>query len=79
MDEKTKDDLREVISLVRQLPENEISDLKQELKSKISVRGKRKKSKAALLKLILKGPVMSDAQYQEYLETRKWMNRWRMK
>lgn len=79
MDEKTNEGLREVINLVRQLPDNEISELKKELRSRIFTRRRRKKSKAELLKLILNGPVMSEIQYREYLETRKQMNRWRAK
>ena len=79
MDDKSNDCLKEVIHLVKQLPEEEISELKKELKSKLFARNNKRRNKAALLKMILNGPVMSDARYKEYLETRKWMNRWRMK
>lgn len=34
-------------------------------------------SNEALRALLLAGPVMSDEEYEDYLEIRNWMNEWR--
>ena len=39
----------------------------------------KKKSRAERRAFYLSAPVMSDDAYQNYLETREWMNRWRTK
>jgi hypothetical protein len=66
----------ELFELVRQLPASQIFQLKSELASKV-LPERKAMEKAAFRALLLKGPVISEEQYQQFLQTRNWMSQWR--
>mgnify|MGYP001567600265 CR=1 FL=1 len=71
-------DYKNVLSLVKQLPPNKISKLRQELDT-LFITKTDKKDVGQLEKLILSCPVMGDKQYQNFLESRKQFVKWRHK
>ena len=66
----------ELFELIKQLPASQIFQLKSELSERVLPQ-KKAEDKAAFLALLLKGPVMSEEQYQQFLQTRNWMSQWR--
>jgi len=67
----------EILELVKQLPPSEIEKLKLEL-SHLPDNNKDADDEE-FEQMILNGPVMSDEQYEEYLEGRKHLNTWKEK
>jgi len=65
----------QLLSLVRQLPDEKIATLKAALKTQSSSR--EKKSKSDLKLLILNGPVMGDTQFESFIANRERFNAWR--
>ena len=76
MELKLRISYAELFELVKQLPASQILQLKSDLAGK-SLPGQTKIDKAEFKALLLKGPVMSEEQYQQFLQTRNWMNQWR--
>lgn len=66
----------ELFELVKQLPASQILQLKSDLAGK-TLPESNVIDKAAFKALLLKGPVMSEEQYQQFLQTRNWMNQLR--
>jgi hypothetical protein len=64
----------ELLSAIKQLPENQLAVLKKELdKQNVPANNK------DFMEFLLKGPIMSDEHYREFKETRKSINKWRSK
>lgn len=65
----------ELLTLIQQLPKEQILSLKRELEKF----GKEKSSSqtSRLKQLALSGPIMSEIQYNSFLEFRKELNQWR--
>jgi hypothetical protein len=76
MELKVRISYSELFELIRQLPASQIMQLKSELAGD-TLSEQNKTDKASLKALLLKGPVMSEEQYQQFLQTRNWMNQWR--
>ncbi|MFN0213080.1 MAG: hypothetical protein ACKVT2_02390 [Saprospiraceae bacterium] len=66
----------ELFELVKQLPASQIFQLKSDLAERI-LPARKTVEKTAFRTLLLKGPVMSEEQYQQFLQTRVWMSQWR--
>jgi len=66
----------QLINIIRHLPANQIAKIKSDLENIESVL---KIEKTDFQKFLLKGPVMSDSQYEEFKENRKAFNQWRIK
>lgn len=67
----------ELMNIIRQLPDDKKSLLRDELSpSKTIIE---EKSNDDFLKFLLSGPVMDDEQYKNYLEARNHFNKWRTK
>ncbi|MFN0035294.1 MAG: hypothetical protein ACKVUS_09510 [Saprospiraceae bacterium] len=49
----------------------------EEALARRTLSGRKAMEKAAFRALLLKGPVMSEEQYQQFLQTRNWMSQWR--
>ncbi len=60
---------------LKQLPVNEIDKIVAELTESKRKRGSAVKNN--FLDFFLDGPVMSDDQYEQFLENRKWISQWR--
>jgi hypothetical protein len=66
----------ELFNLIKQLPSNELFQLKIDLSKiekpeKINIKNKKLKT------LLLKGPTMSDEQFDSFQSNRQWINQWR--
>ncbi len=68
----------QLIKLVRQLPANQIARLKAELEGKNSVT-KTKSEISEFQKFLLKGPVMTEEQFEDFKKNRKQFSLWRQK
>ena len=68
----------ELFNLIKQLPTNELFQLKVDL-SKVYIHEKAKTRKKTLKSLLLTGPIMTDEQYDNYESNRKWISQWRTK
>jgi hypothetical protein len=66
----------EILELIKQLPKTQILQLKTDIETAIIEQEKTETTD--FQKLLLQGPVMSDEQYAEYLESRKYINKWRV-
>ena len=64
--------------LIKQLPASQLAKLKAELSDSF-LKKKSKKDLSKLQDFLLKGPVMSDKQFEAYQKTRKELNEWRKK
>lgn len=64
---------QELLELIRQLPASQIKKLRADL----SLIEAGHKGVNEFQELLLKGPVMDDEQYQEFLQNRKYFNAWR--
>jgi hypothetical protein len=67
---------QELIELIKQLPLNEIRKLKADI-ALIVTENDVENEMSNLKELLLKGPVMDDDQYQDFLSNRKYFNAWR--
>lgn len=67
----------QLLENLKHLPVNEIDRIVAELTESKMKRGGAEKN--SLHDFILGGPVMSDNQYEQFLENRKWMSQWRTK
>lgn len=68
----------ELLTLVKQLPANKIEQLKSELNT-VQLKIKSKKEITAFQEFLLKGPVMTNKQFEQFTENRKSFNKWRAK
>jgi len=66
----------QLIQVIKKLPAHQKDRIKAELNDK-AIR-KRQLGKSEFQKFLLKGPVMSDAEYNQFKENRKKMNQWRI-
>lgn len=69
----------EILELAKQLPDEEFFQLKSEMDKTYSEKRNKEKKKEEILKLLSECPVMTDEQYQEFLEDRKHFNEWTAK
>ncbi|MFN0176953.1 MAG: hypothetical protein ACKVU0_20090 [Saprospiraceae bacterium] len=76
MELKLKIGYAELFELVKQLPASQFFQLKSDLAER-TLPARKTEEKTAFRTLLLKGPVMSEEQYQQFLQTRNWMNQWR--
>jgi hypothetical protein len=67
--------IEQLIQILRSLPANQREKIKSEL-NKSAIQDKNRNS---FQEFLLKGPTMTDSQYEEFLENRKKMNQWRTK
>ena len=66
----------EILNRIRQLPCSQIERLKRDLTNLSELKPTKKDSKD-LQALLLEGPVMIEAQYQDFRTNRKHFNQWR--
>ena len=76
MELKIKIGYAEILELIRQLPANQIAQLKRDLSNNF-VASKKKEEATPLKELLLKGPVMSDEEYEKYQTFREHFYSWR--
>lgn len=67
----------ELLNLISQLPVAKKHQLKTDLTTIEQPANTHLNDKQALKNLILNGPVMQEEEYQEFLESQKWLNEWR--
>jgi len=67
----------EILEAINKLSDEQFFQLKSEIDKIYSERKEANRKKEERLKLLLNGPVMTDEQYEEYLEGRKHFNEWR--
>lgn len=67
----------EIIEEVKKLSYEQFFQLKSEINKIYFERKEAERKKEERLKLLLNGPVMTDEQYEEFLEDRKHFNEWR--
>jgi len=67
---------RQVLDLVRQLPDSQIEKIRKELMNNF-IWTKARLEVTDFQKFILSGPVMSDSQYQVFQQQREHFNLWR--
>lgn len=68
----------QLLRLVKQLPAAKIVQLKSELSESL-IENKSKSDNTEFQNFLLQGPVMTDNQYEQFLENRKWFNQWTTK
>jgi len=73
---KLKIEYQELLSLIRQLSESQLKKLKADI-DRVNGQKKSQIKISDFQKLLLSGPVMSDEQYQQYIDNRKKFNQWR--
>jgi len=73
---KLKIEYQELLSLIRQLSESQLKKLKADV-DRVNGQKKTQIKISDFQKLLLSGPVMSDEQYQQYIDNRKKFNQWR--
>jgi Ca2+-binding EF-hand superfamily protein len=66
----------QLIKIIRRLPANQRAKLKSDLDNNID-ESKSETEKTDFQKFLLKGPVMTDDQYDAFKENRKAINQWR--
>lgn len=76
MELKIKIGYNEILELIKQLPKTQILQLKTDIETQI-IQTKQEEI-TDFQQLLLQGPVMNDEQYDEYLENRKYINKWRV-
>jgi hypothetical protein len=64
-----------LLSLIKQLSEEQLARLLEDITVSKAVKANTSQS---LRKLLLEGPIMSEAQYLEFEANRKHFNQWRM-
>jgi len=77
MELKINIDYPQVFELVCQLPENDIQSLLRQLQIKFEIPQKTKKQ-TSIQELILQAPTWSDEEYNDYLDTREYINQSRL-
>lgn len=78
MELKLQIDYNQLLYLLKQLPLAQLLQLKTELFAQSPLPKPTKLiEKNRLRALLLAGPVMSDEQYAQSTQTRKWINQWR--
>jgi hypothetical protein len=65
----------QILQAIKQLPVQELKVVKKVVDQSLNT--EQINSNAALKELLLKGPVMTDQQYELFIENRKRMNQWR--
>ncbi len=78
MEGKLQIGYQELVALVRQLPASQIAQLKSELTDNF-IEEKAKIAKSQLRQFLLNGPIMTDEEYENYQQNRKWISQWRTK
>jgi len=68
----------QIIDLIKQLPQNKITQLSNFLADKSIAHKKTASKNDDLQALLLKGPTMSNEQYDIFLQNRKMFNQWRV-
>ena len=68
----------QLIKIIRHLPANQHARLKSDLDDNIA-ESKSETERAEFQNFLLKGPIMTDAQYDAFKENRKVFNQWRTK
>jgi len=76
MELKIKIGYKEILELVKQLPNNQLTKLRAELDN-VLVEEKSNKDISELQELLLSGPVMSDEQYDNFKKNRQHFGSWR--
>ena len=71
-------EFNELLKIIKQLPAFQIEKIKTEVNEKTVV-NKPIVEKSEFQEFLLSGPVMSEEQYQGYLENRQHFNKWRSK
>ncbi len=71
-------EFNELLKIIKQLPAFQIEKIKTEVNEKTVV-NKPIVEKSEFQEFLLSGPVMSEEQYQGYLENRQQFNKWRSK
>lgn len=66
----------QLLQLLRQLPPAQLAQLIADVQAQTHPTTSPEKQR--LQTLLLNGPVMTDDQFAEYQENRKWMNEWRV-
>nr|NQU89906.1 hypothetical protein [Bacteroidota bacterium] len=67
--------IEQLVARLKLLPANQIADIMAELEK--SIKDNTAKGNSDFQEFLLKGPVMSDDQYEVFIENRKLMNKWR--
>ncbi|MCO6491215.1 MAG: hypothetical protein J5I98_22555 [Phaeodactylibacter sp.] len=67
---------QELIELIKQLPFNQIRQLKADLALMVTENDMEKEI-SDFQEFLLEGPVMEEDQYQDFLSSRKYFNAWR--
>jgi hypothetical protein len=67
--------IEQILLAIKQLPTSQLKEVKKVVDQ--SLFSEKTHENSELKKLILKGPLMSDEQYEAFLENRKNMNQWR--
>lgn len=70
-----KEGYQNVLTAASQLPRKEIKSLVKELEKMLE--SPKKTTTKGFQQFLLEGPVMSDQQYEKFLEARKHFNQWR--
>jgi uncharacterized alpha/beta hydrolase family protein len=65
----------QILQAIKQLPVQELKVVKKVVDQSLNT--EQINSNADLKELLLKGPVMTDQQYELFIENRKRMNQWR--
>ncbi len=75
MEVKLQIEYQDLLSIIKQLPASQIAQLKSDLTDSL-IKEKAKADKVQLRQFLLNGPVMTDEEYENYQQARKWMNQW---
>jgi hypothetical protein len=76
MELKVDIEFDELLKLVKQLPASKLIQLKSAIENDI-IETKSKEEISDFQRFLLEAPVMSDDQYEQFLENRKHFNEWR--
>jgi hypothetical protein len=68
----------QILNIIGQLPENQISKLRAVLETE-SFKKDIKNETSSFQQFLLNGPVMNSKQFEKFTENRKRMNKWRKK
>ena len=66
----------QLIKIIRHLPANQRAKIKSDLDNNVA-ESKSETERADFQKFLLKGPIMTDNQYDAFKENRKVFNQWR--
>ena len=65
----------QILQAIKQLPPNQLKKVKKVVENSLETEKVHEHSELKIL--VLDGPLMSDEQYENFLENRKKMNQWR--